>query len=154
MGRARAADLSRSVRGFLCHDRLRGSYRTQEDVVVSPTRSRISPIILVYEAKRFKRFLVPNGSGKFRTCSLMVSLSMSTSLKPDGLRSESGHSNVPASTYPVSHASFRKFERYLGYRWRTHVGQLSAEIGILLPNNQRQHSTLHIQEDVLPYALC
>jgi len=28
------------------------------------------------------------------------------------------------------------------------------EIGILLPNNQRQHRTLHIQEDVLPYALC
>ena len=25
---------------------------------------------------------------------------------------------------------------------------------ILLPNNQRQHRTLHIQEDVLPYALC
>ena len=28
------------------------------------------------------------------------------------------------------------------------------EIGILLPNNQRQHRTLHIQKDVLPYALC
>jgi len=27
------------------------------------------------------------------------------------------------------------------------------DIGILLPNNQRQHRTLHIQEDVLPYAL-
>ena len=27
------------------------------------------------------------------------------------------------------------------------------EIGILLSNNQRQHRTLHIQEDVLPYAL-
>jgi hypothetical protein len=26
-------------------------------------------------------------------------------------------------------------------------------IGILLPNNQRQHRTLHIQKDVLPYAL-
>ena len=26
------------------------------------------------------------------------------------------------------------------------------EIGILLPNNQRQHRTLHIQKDVLPYA--
>ena len=25
---------------------------------------------------------------------------------------------------------------------------------ILLPNNQRQHRTLHIQEDVMPYALC
>jgi hypothetical protein len=27
------------------------------------------------------------------------------------------------------------------------------EIGILLPNNQRQHRSLHIQKDVLPYAL-
>ena len=30
----------------------------------------------------------------------------------------------------------------------------SREIGILLPNNQRQHRTLYPQEDVLPYALC
>ena len=28
------------------------------------------------------------------------------------------------------------------------------EIGTLLPNNQRQHRTLHIQEEVLPNALC
>jgi len=28
------------------------------------------------------------------------------------------------------------------------------EIGILLPNNQRQHRTLHIQKGMLPYALC
>jgi len=28
------------------------------------------------------------------------------------------------------------------------------EIGIVLPNNQRQLCTLHIQKDVLPYALC
>ena len=28
------------------------------------------------------------------------------------------------------------------------------KIGILLPNNQRQHRTLHVQTDVLPYALC
>ena len=28
------------------------------------------------------------------------------------------------------------------------------KIGILLRNNQRQHRTLHIQKDVLPYALC
>ena len=28
------------------------------------------------------------------------------------------------------------------------------EIGISLPNNQRQHRTLHIQKDVLPCALC
>jgi len=30
----------------------------------------------------------------------------------------------------------------------------SEEIGIFWPNNQRQHRTLHIQKDVLPYALC
>ena len=29
-----------------------------------------------------------------------------------------------------------------------------VEIGILLPNSQRQHRTLRIQKDVLPYALC
>jgi len=29
-----------------------------------------------------------------------------------------------------------------------------GEIVILLPTNQRQHRTLHIQKDVLPYALC
>ena len=28
------------------------------------------------------------------------------------------------------------------------------EVGILLPNNLRQHRTLHILKDVLPYALC
>ena len=28
------------------------------------------------------------------------------------------------------------------------------EIGVFLPNNQRQNRTLHIQKDVLPYALC
>ena len=36
-------------------------------------------------------------------------------------------------------------------------GAKRREIGILLPDNQRQHRTLHIQEDVLPYvdgALC
>ena len=27
-------------------------------------------------------------------------------------------------------------------------------ISISLSNNQRQHQTLHIQKDVLPYALC
>ena len=29
-----------------------------------------------------------------------------------------------------------------------------GEIGIQLPNDQRQHRTLHIYQDVLPYALC
>ena len=28
------------------------------------------------------------------------------------------------------------------------------EINILVPNNQRQHRALHIQKDLLPYALC
>ena len=27
-------------------------------------------------------------------------------------------------------------------------------LGIQLPNKQRQHRTLHLQKDVLPYALC
>jgi hypothetical protein len=26
--------------------------------------------------------------------------------------------------------------------------------GSLLPNDQRQHRTVHIQKDALPYALC
>jgi len=30
----------------------------------------------------------------------------------------------------------------------------SREIGGLLPKNMRQHCTLQIQKDVLPYALC
>jgi len=44
------------------------------------------------------------------------------------------------------------------------AGAKGREIGILLPNNRlpdraefgttRQHRTLHIQKNVLPYALC
>ena len=30
----------------------------------------------------------------------------------------------------------------------------TREMGILLPNNQRQHRTLQIQKDELPYAVC
>ena len=30
----------------------------------------------------------------------------------------------------------------------------AIEVDIFLPNNQCQHCTLHIQKDVLPYALC
>ena len=30
----------------------------------------------------------------------------------------------------------------------------NEEIGILFPSNQRQHRTLYIQKNVLPYALC
>jgi len=33
-------------------------------------------------------------------------------------------------------------------------GSNCRKIWILLPNNQRQHRSLHIQKDVLPYALC
>ena len=29
-----------------------------------------------------------------------------------------------------------------------------GEIGVVLPNNQRQHRTLHMQKDVLPYTSC
>jgi hypothetical protein len=32
--------------------------------------------------------------------------------------------------------------------------RLGREIRLLSPNNQRQHRTLHIPKDVLPYALC
>jgi hypothetical protein len=31
--------------------------------------------------------------------------------------------------------------------------QRMKEIGILLSNNERQHRSLHIQKDMLPYAL-
>jgi len=41
--------------------------------------------------------------------------------------------------------------KVLAYTWIPEAGR---KIGILLPNNQRQHRTLHIQKDVLPYALC
>ena len=34
------------------------------------------------------------------------------------------------------------------------TAQPAAEIDILLPNSQRQHRTLQIQKDVLPYMLC
>ena len=45
---------------------------------------------------------------------------------------------------------------------KSYLGRSTREIGILLPNNQHQHRTLHIQKDVLPhiqkdvlpYALC
>ena len=41
---------------------------------------------------------------------------------------------------------------------RTGLRSGHREVGIVLPNNQRQHRTLHrtlhIQKDVLPYALC
>ena len=30
----------------------------------------------------------------------------------------------------------------------------APEVGIVLPNNQRQHRNLHIQKDVLSYAVC
>ena len=30
----------------------------------------------------------------------------------------------------------------------------TGEIGVLLPNNQRQDRTWHIEKDVLPCALC
>ena len=39
--------------------------------------------------------------------------------------------------------------------WYCELAKASTypEIGILLPNNQRQHRTLHIQKDVLTYAV-
>ena len=35
-----------------------------------------------------------------------------------------------------------------------HAGPAPPEVGILLPNNQRKHHTLHIQKDVLLGAVC
>ena len=40
---------------------------------------------------------------------------------------------------------------------RAHHGDQPGEfreIGVFLPENPRQHRTLHIQKNVLPYALC
>ena len=44
--------------------------------------------------------------------------------------------------------------RSRGQSWKGGVFFHSRAIGISSPNNQRQHRTLHIQKDVLPYALC
>jgi len=54
------------------------------------------------------------------------------------------------------------FDRELDNFHKPHIQyrQLAAnfdilrEVGILLPNNQHQHRTMHIQKDMLPYALC
>ena len=43
--------------------------------------------------------------------------------------------------------------RALTPRPRLRLGVNVLEIGILLPNNKRQHRTLHTQKDVLPYAV-
>ena len=37
-----------------------------------------------------------------------------------------------------------------GERLEAELRPCAREIGVLLPNNQRQHRTLHIQKDVLP----
>ena len=65
---------------------------------------------------------------------------------------------------PVGAARCSRSRRMAGARVRhqpTTMQHLAApcrhampEIGILLPNNQRQHRTLHIQKYVLPYAWC
>jgi len=65
------------------------------------------------------------------------------------------------------YAAWNSYSRYLGagrdgekvvvVPERDHVRRVRrqpAEIGILLPNNQRDHRTLHAQRDVPPYALC
>jgi len=38
-------------------------------------------------------------------------------------------------------------------QWRVSAQRGTQGLVFLLPNNQRQHRTLHIQKDVLPYAL-
>ena len=47
-----------------------------------------------------------------------------------------------------------KFSRCVPGALLRRVTTLGREVGILLPNYQRQHRNLHIQEDGLPYALC
>jgi len=55
----------------------------------------------------------------------------------------------PLKTLPTS------FQFSLPFRARFYPSfGVDREIGILLPNNQRQHRILRIQDDVLPYALC
>ena len=56
----------------------------------------------------------------------------------------------PFKVFPLHSAAGRVLD--FTYLERHVLGR--RQIGILLPNNQRQHCTLHIQKDVLPYALC
>jgi len=60
----------------------------------------------------------------------------------------------------VSSRFVRSWSTFCSTSWAHLPGVKSSlpgqtrEIGSLLPNNQRQHRTLHVQKDVLPYALC
>jgi len=60
-----------------------------------------------------------------------------------------GSQMSPLVSKDVSGAGFGAFPAAAAVR-----GPSQREIGIVLPNNQRQHHTLHIQKDVQPYTLC
>ena len=40
------------------------------------------------------------------------------------------------------------------YAMQSNASRGVKEIDVLLLNHQRQHRTVHIEKDVLPYALC
>jgi len=54
-------------------------------------------------------------------------------------------SHLPPALAPASYPP-----HLVSREWRLHHG----DIRILLLDKQRQHRTLHVQKDVLPYALC
>ena len=59
-----------------------------------------------------------------------------------------------ALALPLPSWAMRLAEPGLLFRTDVDCRPRMPEIGILLPNNQRQHRTLHIQKDVLPSTLC
>ena len=82
------------------------------------------------------------------------------------------HSHVRSSytgLYPQSHLYIRNGRTPRSRKKKTTIPRMAVarsetteglatcparEISFVLPNNQRQHRTLHIQKNVLPYALC
>jgi len=65
------------------------------------------------------------------------------------------HGSVsPDSGHPTRGCILRSLVTPDDPRRSPSLSQGASEIGIFLPNNHRQHRTLHIHMDVLPYALC
>jgi hypothetical protein len=52
------------------------------------------------------------------------------------------------------HSALERTQDILKVSGRNLASGSGIEMSILLPNTQRQHRTLHIQKDVLQYALC